>query len=640
MGTYYKTPTRKANILFLKFLLATTVAFLFLVALVYLRQQGQVEQSTQKTVVKEVKFSDLATTSDVIVGYAHDARMVHDFESYPELKSLFFSSRTGFLKDANLQTVGLGKVREVQGKADDFSDSHVYNTSYYIGNLLVLPDVTLYDLLSNNAISNTGVLLESALADVRAGVVKLQNYFDQPTPSQLDNTITTQLFFKTPSFPNLTTAEALTVFYLLALVDSKNARTYEMHAHQYLNQVWMSGGTFEFDIEYAVLLAHEYNKIFKSNKYYSDLIKLAETEFENFPVVKSDLLVEPKFKILDFPYSSEFLISDIKNFNYSITYKNEELSGSIMLSLIDNRLPEPKSSLYQYNFLEGVLLPYALTLSSRNFPELKSGIRMATYLDEERYLLVVEAEKESGPASDSQRSSGVYYYQPGRLSLLKNLEKDSQPRVNSHPDLNLSENSIVWSQESLLNNTIKSQQIFFANLKGGEIEKEEKLTQGSFPNFHSDRQGLIFTRDDGIYYRHLVSGEETRVIKTPLINRGDGTTSFDYDRDSDIAVSKTVVFDKEKSKFISNINLYQVETISEAIEGRLVYKLTLEDSRVQSVVLSPAGRYLAITTSEAQTRKSPRLLIFDLISGIIEKEISLESFSPDSLYIDDWTLFN
>ncbi|MEZ4195342.1 MAG: hypothetical protein R3B53_03050 [Candidatus Paceibacterota bacterium] len=447
MESYYQSTNRATNKLLMRFLVAASVVFLAVVAITFWRQQNKPVVVTPVSSSQVVNFYDLASTSDITQAYAFNSKVIHDLESYPDIKSLFFSARTNFIKDDNERLKALTRIKEAQKDTTDFSDKHVYHTSYYVGNVLVLPDLTLHELLLKKERPGTSVLLETALADVRSGVVKLQDYFNQPTPSQLDETITSQLYFKTPSFPNLTTAEVLTVLYLLAEVDPLNSRLYEMHAHQYIGHVLQSGGVFDFDVEYAVNLVAVYYQIFKQNEYYQGLIETAKSEWLDSTVATGTLALSPKYELVGFPHQSSFSI--VAN-NYDYKVPAEELTGSLMLSLIDERLPSPHSTLYEYNFKSEDLLPSATSLNKRQFPALGVNVGFASYASLHRYVFVSGEQWLSDGLVDVKQNvnTDIFYYRDGELTALATSTSDeSNLYTRLHPALSSDSSLVLWSQK-------------------------------------------------------------------------------------------------------------------------------------------------------------------------------------------------
>lgn len=92
---------------------------------------------------------------------------------------------SGFIKECYwLVDPGLLKAEATnllkrQAVADEFSRSYIYQTSYYLGNLLVTPSQHLIEVLE--ARPATAHLIETALADGRAMTTQLQDVFDATT---------------------------------------------------------------------------------------------------------------------------------------------------------------------------------------------------------------------------------------------------------------------------------------------------------------------------------------------------------------------------------------------------------------------------------------------------------------------------
>lgn len=625
-------PRSVHNSLLFKFLLAATAVFIVVVGVLYFQQLNtSVPKDVNSTT--PMKFSSQLSTSQVIREYAYGASIIHDIESYQSIRDRFFTESFN-LSAADLERELLVVADEYK-KRDEFARLHVYSTSYYIGNLLVLPEVTLHEMLLSEPRPQTTLLIETALADIRAGVVNLQVYFDQAGPRQYDSTYAGSLYYTSPTFPSLSMSEVGIVLFLLAKLDPQNSAKYETQLHLYANQLFTSGAHFQRDIQYALQLVEEYYKIIGENASYAPLLAEAKKEWQNqAPNLDPVPLVEPQFIIKTFESGPK--LAPIYNQNsYLPKYPDEELTGSLMFSLVDTRLPDTNSRLYQYSYTEGTILPYAVNLTRRQYPELDFMQSDGSYLDREDYLFLT-GRPETKVAEDSP--ARIVYRNQDTVTTVVGTEGDEiirlKPRWYSGGD------RFVYIEKSAKTESGElSGELFQYLVRSKKIE--QLTTDASYPHYYKNRDYVLFLRGNKVMAVNANTKEEFELFSVAeyLTGSTQGKTTLSYRVDTNTVIISAHNIALASGMPESVIGVYQLgeETVP-AVATKTVLKLA--NYAVASGVQSPGGRYLALAGTETMSRRNPKVLIFDLTSGIISTEIPLTPFSVRKLQIDDWTLFN
>ncbi len=624
------------NRLLFRFLLFFTLLFVVMLSLLlWFGRNSAVPVVVEETVIK--KFSQYASPAEATKVYEYGAKYIHDIEAYPTIKDLFFSQPILPLVEEEEFKLALEEVYLARQNGTDFGSIHVYNTSYYIGNLLVLPDLALHTLLLSKSRPYTTNLLEMALADVRSGVIKIQNYFDVAPPTFYNASSSGLLYFPTPSFPSLTVTEVATVLNVLANIDPVHARFYEAQLKQFASQTFATGANFKVDIEFALKLAENYISIMKTIPAYQELFAEAKTEWEEIMVVDTtatapELIYD--FRLDDFPYESALTILPDKESTYSPLYPNEDLDGELKLSLVDERLPKPVLRMYEYDFKHNDLLPFGIDLQPRKFPQLASSFGLSRYIDQDTYLFF------SGDYSGGIEAKAGFKNPQALLrdqDQMWNLEllKDNQSSNLEQIVLAKDGTTIFFTTAEINSETgLKEQIINKTTLSGNRVVDVERLGVGSSPSLVGTST-LIFVRNGEIFQLDLLTKNETILpginpVTVDLLER-----KISYFNEQAVLLVVDTFIDRQSLIPTTKVFLYTLR----GSEATHLYQATFSDLVVADTKLSPAGRYLALVATETLSRHSPKLLIFDIMNGIIKKEVDLSSFSPRSLFIDEWTFF-
>lgn len=616
----------KHNQYLVRFLVAATVVFFGIVTLLWWQErQSPPPSSAPVTVIQ--KFSTTAAVSEITQAYPFEAAYIHDVEAVGSISRVFFEQVIPELVHEDMHTQSLAEVRAALLYNTDFGMSHVYNTSYYIGNLLIAPRFTLHELLEPTDRPYTTVLLKAALADIRAGVVKIQNYHDVAPPTFYNATRTTALYFPTPSFPSLTVSEAAMVFYILAAIDTHNARLYEHMLQAYAAQVFASGVHFRVDIDYALHLVGEYFAEMRTIPEYQGLLVAARAEWQNSPAYE---LLETEdqrpftFAVPNFPYDAVETKIQFTNNGYKTAYDTEILSGGIRLSLLDTRLTPSTVRMYNYDPELAVLLPIELDVQSRNFPELGTSVGLARCITEHSYL-TLSGEYSSPVATYPTFGVGQVFVRDKNESSLKSRT----PELTEVLDWTVSPQGCETMAVATRSHTADPDTISIVN-----NDEEQEQIIGTAPFFISSST-LGFLRVREVYLKDLPSGTE-RVV-SGILESGvlDSERSLAYFSEQGILTVLDRYLDPASLVPTSVVRLYTIE----ADKATIVYEGVFTDYYLQSVTLSPAGHYLAMTATIAGQDRNPQLLIFDINNGIIKKEVDLSAFSPRGLFLDGWTFF-
>ncbi len=617
------------NLYLFRFLVGSTVAFVGVIMLLWWQERAEhsVEVAPRPTLRH---FSTEAAMADVTRDYAFGARYIHDIEVYPELRKVFFEADVASKLSESTLAKRLSEVESVRSLATAFEQDHVYHTSYYIGNLLVLPDQPLHTLLLEQSVPKTALLIDTALADVRAGVVKLQQYYDVAPPSWYLTPGAGALFYPTPSFPSLTVSEAAIVFYLLATVDPTHARHYERSLSVFADQVWRTGVHFRLDIEYALRLAALYVEIMRGVPEYQVLISSALDEWGNQLGDGAEggmTWSTSEFIAPDFPVPSQFAVSADALEEFAID-GTEPLVGQLHLTLTDTRLDPPLTRLYAYD-LEGTsrVLPVALDLTKRQYPELNTAHGYAAYLSAQQYFFISgEMVAEPGQGSHQLASSSLFWRAGQTVKRVETPFSVAAQRLA----VSRSGEEVLFSRES---DQDAAGEVWRASLREGS-SLPEKVAVGRSPSYHAE-DAVIVVREGSVYRIDLKTSHESKVSGIPTLSER-GFAS--YDEVQHTLLVADVTLDPTTLVPHSTVALYDLSDRGGEYDGDLLYMVRLTDAMVSSALLSPGGRYLALTVGEGEQQRQPRVLLFDIFNGIITKEIDLTPFAREPLRLDGWTL--
>lgn len=614
------------NRLLFRFLVGATVVFVGVVTLLW--WQGRVEPPVPKETVSPLRhFSDVAAMAEVTRNYAYEAVYIHDFESYPTLKALFLGP--GLTRELGADTLDerLEEVEKALSYGSAFNRDHVYHTSYYIGNLLVRPTLPLHTLLTDNAAPYTALLLQTALKDLRAGVVKAEEYYDVAPPSWYLAS-TSPVFYPTPSFPSLVTSEAVLTFYLLATVDPVHARSYEQSAKAFVSQVFTTGAHFKIDIEYAIKFAQAYFTTMQTVPEYQTLFREAALEW---PIAHTDeelaVVSAPAFRfpLPDFPVSSQFSATTTLHAHHAAA-KDEQLEGELRLTLVDTRLPDPRLMLYSYDIASGAqVLPSALDLTPRQQPLLSASLGYAEYVSKDTYLFL------SGDVIKDESSQ--YTFVP-KGSFWRNQSGQVTPLEG---DMTSTEAPVLSTSGTEFLYTAKSskEEIRLVSLEPASKDSYRTIASGRSPSFLSQRE-VLYISSSTAYVYDLTTDQSKTVEGIATLKTGDTLRYFE-----DQAVLLVTRGPEVGGVLVpeSRLETYFIKKDDEGYRAELAAEVRLTDAVVGSAVLSPGGRYVAVALTEGTEGRRSRVLLIDIISGIIKTEIDLASFAIHPLRIDGWTLF-
>lgn len=632
----------RQNRLLLRFLVVASVVFVVIVTLNYLVGSAKNDKQISKTETGPFQyFSERASVSEVTYAYKNGAKYITDIESYPEIKQLFFSDQIPTYSDEQELKLALDEVSLATSTATTSSNAYVNSVSYYIGNLQILPGLALHNLLLEKERPYTTQLIETALADVRAGTVNLQDHFDKATPNFYDQSLKPAVYFPTPSFPSLTIAEVATVLYILAEVDKGHARFYEQQLKDYASQVFSSGSNFKVDIIYALKLAEIYNTIRQTIPEYNSLRGLAESEWKSTPEVMYRTNIRPafNFKVPGFVYDTNEKFSSSENWDYKPSYPNEDLSGKIRLSLVDKRLTPEVSKLYEFNFSDNSLLPIAVDLRSKEFPILRSSVGGASYLNDHDYRFLTGELNSDLSWERGFIDTKTVERKNDEVKDLRNTIPAKSVITKAYFTQKDDEALLVENEPSYVENPITriGRYIPANNSKSAFID----TFQGSSGSYLSSSSVIYVSLGGKVSVYDLDSGKRSIVKDIPQKGSESVKLQTQFFADQDILITLNEVIDYRNLIPQTEISFYQI-TVNEKGEyqAKVRYKTILNDAEISGVELSPAGRYLALSTTSGLGQTNAKVLIFDTVNGIIKKEIDLSAFDPSVLWLDEWVVLD
>lgn len=619
----------KHNQYLTRFLIGSTALFLGVIAIVWWQGRHTVGSLTSDTIAIK-KFSDTATVSSFTKEYEFAAQHITDIESVPGIKERFLTTVPPEFLYSSAHAAALTEVREATRFTTEYGTSQVYNTSYYIGNLLVSPRLSLHELLlANNRPPYTTMLLETALSDIRAGVVKIQNYHDVAPPDFYQATRTSTLYFPTPSFPSLTVSEAAMVLSLLATVDRDRAPLYEYMLEEYASHVFAAGVHFRSDIEAALMLVGEYLTVMRDTPEYQALFLAAAAEWKNegAAVIDYDIdFVRPfSFTLHNFPALKTDTPVSVRDYGYSTEYQDEVLGGDIRLSLVDMRVSPRTLRLYEYDVATNAVLPVDVDLKSSGATDLGTSVGFA------RCVTNLESIFVSGTYTAVPET--IPYFSAARFFTYNQTTRTVQPLAGGSLE-NFSATALSPSENCTTAALIQrvgeeSGKISLRSLTD-ETVREEFL--GTSPTFISSDM-VAFVRDGLVYQKEIGSNDAPRVVPS----LGDAGTDFERSISYAPEQAMMVVIDRVQPQRslipYTTVTLYRKTS---DMTFSKVYEIEFAGRRVATAMLSPAQHYLAVVSTRSVGGREGELLIFDINSGIIKRVVDLSAFSPRSLFIDAW----
>lgn len=618
-----------------RFLMVAT-AVLVCVFMLLWWQERQQPVETVPVLPVAYSFSSRATPSEVIVVYGNDSRILHDIEAIPTIKELFFSNPVVLPNTPETIAEALNEVRYAVNASSSNSALHVRSASFYIGNLLVLPNLTLHAVLSEEGTGATARLLDTALADVRSGAVKLGQYFDIAPPSFYDQTLVSQLTYYAPSFPSLTVAEAATVLQLLAILNPLHARLYEAQLETYLSEVIASGSHWSMDVTYGMRFARAMVAAMQESPSYQSLISAAAEEWQTRDVTtRTSYLWQPapfRFFSALFIYPNVMTVRRSDDLTRDTADDTSTEKGMIYLTLRDERLPAPVARPYAYNTETKMVLPTDLDLSPRQQPLL--GSALSQVLREETGGRSIFLSGEPAPWYDRSRwylTNRVFVREGDTVSPIAALVSDTQVYYSA----------LDWQEDSM---------IAFVRLPAegkaveGEVGVATTVTGASGPIVLGSGSDVTLVDEDTVLY--VQSGQvyewkkeqsESRVITAipaPTSETERRQIEF-FEEQSTLLLQDTLV---DPFTMIPKTEVSLVELT--ATEERFTpgVKVTLTGGVVHDVELSPVGDQIAFVVTPLGGIDQVRLLLFDINSGIISQDTLLEGFGTSRVTIDGWSM--
>ncbi len=625
MKNFYWANRALCHVLFL------LTSLTFLVTSFLWWQARHVVEPVSKVPTVLIHFSERFTLDDYTRQYAYEAKYIHDLESYPKINKAFFDSVVA-IPTAKTIAFDLVEVREASQKQTEASKQQVFSTSYYIGNLLVRPDTTLHQLLLSASRPATTELIETALADVRAGLVKIQNVYDVASPLLYASSteLSNPLYTTAPSFPSLTVGESAMVFLILGSLDSTWARQYEEQARQYAAAVYSTGAHFRGDITAALTLAELYLDIMQTDSAYAPLFQVARAEWTNKEVVSVPLsyLSDSPFIFKNFPYNSLVTVSAVENHEYHIAGSGEELEGSVMVSLIDERLPEPGARLYQIDVTRGEILPFALDMENRHSAKLGGAVGIARYEDNDTFSFVT-GDKSTERTLFKPATAKLHQRDGDAIETfditLGNFSYQDSVQL-------LTDRSWLFVERAKEDPT--SGALYIGSIENN-LQRQLLLGTGTSPSLVPSDTVLYV--DGGITKSLSLHDKKTESVSGVVpFDVKVGTRTLEYFSKQRILLTIDSSVDQATLVPNSVLTLYTLKLFEGRVEAELRYTFTMHDYLVQSAELSLSGRYVAVGGTETLGKRAPSLLIFDTFNGIIKKEVDLAAFNANFILLDGW----
>lgn len=624
----------------LRFLIGLTVLFIVVALGVYIVQLRTDTEETAPVAFSPIYFFSVTDHNEVTKEYLYGAKIITDIESYPVIQDLFFKNQLSALHGTSAVASALEEVAIERAKATPVSDKRVWDTSYYIGNLLISPTKYLHQDLLELSGSATAVLLETVLADVRAGTVALENYFNTAPPNLYHPSLNSQVYWLTPSFPSLTVTEAVTTLYVLAAIDPNNARQYEQQAHQYVNQVLTSGGQFRIDIEYGIALAAAYFSIIQSDSHYQPLLEAARKEWigREVSAPQSNSPVVSRFKIPDFPYATNFSLTETTRFGYTPIFPAEELTGSLMLTLADTRLPVWHRTLYQCTFANPAVLPYAVDLNHKNFPAVGTSFYDATYTGADAYVFATDdAAPLFGTESPTLSANSLVYR---NAKTVHAVTSEAEGSIWQEPSFSKSGEQLAFVKRSPANrDTVDTQLVQVGDFRAGNLTNIQTVATGTSPIFALGDTLLLIDKYDGVYSYSFKTKEFEKIIALPKTDTIWEASTIRYSEDTQLITYTNQYFDPVTLQPQAVVSVYKLAHSGLGTTVDQVLEFNVKDAVVGAALMSAGGRFLAVSESETNFGRSSKVLIYDVINGIVKTEIDLGAFSSRVLALDEWTNF-
>ena len=580
-------------------------------------------------------FSDIYRSADPTRDYASGALIITDIESKPNFKQAFFEPGTPVPSRETISEE-LSKVQDFSRYVTASSAEHVFNASYYVGNYEVLPQKTLQAWLFSNDRTATTRLIETALADVRAGVVTIQDVHDVAPPYLYSlGATSSSVYFETPSFPSLTMSEVAITALIMAKIDSRHSRYYEAQVRKYAHEVYASGAHFEADISSAISLAELYMDEMEQNEQYQVLFTKASDEWgtDTFSVPSTFTpLIHSLFSFARFPESSDVQFTDVVNYDYRISYSEENLDGVLRLSLTDTRLPHPGVRLYEYAVGDPAaqILPIALELQQGSEGKTREAVSFANYNSTNPDSFAFLAGKKGvngklfapGTAAVYTADQGIVAPNVMTSSLFDNINDREQIYIGNEAVF------ITEQQESGESDIIQ------INLHETE-QTPTIIATGTSPSLVFEDSLLYVVDNMQVLGKNLSTNTSVTIEGINPSKQLQADREIRYFSQQNILIVTDTWTDAYVTPMVT-VTLYALSQVNGGIVAETRYEFTGRDLVVGSVALSPGGRYIAFSGTKALGGRTLGVLIFDTFDGIIKKEVDLQPFLASPVSIDGW----
>jgi hypothetical protein len=618
------------NKLALRFLLFATLIFVLVLSLVWWQERSRVVVVDESPLSVRT-FSSVLKDTEITQAYMYDAAYLHDIEAYPDIARTFLQKGTTPLRDDTLEEA-LAAVLAATAYATATTEATVYDTSQYVGNFRLVSGVSLYELLLQRSGPYTKQLLETALADLRAGVIKIQKFHDVAPPTVYRDGVVNPVFFPTPSYPSLTVSEVALTARLMAMVDPRNARMYELSALWYAGEVFASGAHFKADIDAGLTVAAQYTRLMEEVSEYDELLRRAAEESNLTMVESSDgdvaLLHPLAFKTVPFDgVQIEDAIESI-NYGYEPRYDAEEIAGVITATLLDDRLVAQQIRPYTITLRDTSVLPIVMDKTERTTIEQASGVAWYTPVDSRSAVYV------SGTGSLPRRG----YFLPGSEVLMytheNTLRKITLPNDSLDDKSSPQITSLAFHQPSSQYVVSVKESSETPYLVAGNIQDEqvpEQFAAGASPTFINDTE-VLYVHKGQVFVGNLKTKSKTPLSGLSTARPGsDYTLRYDADAELLLVTEVTTTLVPE-----STVTFYSLQREGAILVPTKRYQVTFLDRVVHDVVLSPQGHYVALAVTKTTSIRDGSILIFEINSGIIKKEIDLKAFNPEITTFGSW----
>jgi hypothetical protein len=556
-------------------------------------------------------FSSVTSRTPAVAHYPSGSAIIHSINNYPTLLRLFDPAEIRRWLTPDLIEMQAGIASKKYLEASEFSISYVYQTSYYIGNLLIAPDKHLVQVLDGKPVS--AHLFEYALADLRAVTTQLQDFYDVAPPYFYDTSIVSSLVYEHPSFPSLLGAEAYLVYLIIAQLDPKNARQYAQLASQYISTLRSTGSHYDFDIDYSLQLSSLLLPIMLDQTDYQGLFDAAGQEWLNQPLIAFEEKINIEF-LPGFTLPRRLMVRGTGSGS------SNNLSGNMIMSLVDQRIPDANSRLYELDLDREQIIPIALDLNARNYLDLMPSLGDYSNSVSGGYHF-------SGSPFKLRNRFDVYPRNPIQAWTRSGFEEPPRllfvlDQVDSYKKLSANSNGTYWIAWSAKTNNLS-----VVEASTNRVSDLGKVKAVSW----FDQTSLIFVSDYGLELYSTLSGD--RKLITPIGFTNDSDEYFVATETNGayvIIISQN--YDVANLQHEAALALYKVNEQ----ELELLRVMTISDAYVESAVLSPDGQFVGLLVSDGITNWNGSILLLDTNSGIIKKEIRLNDFSPANRSLEAW----